>query len=185
MNKKLIIATFAVALIGLGGLFYISSRNDSSQAFLEHYKLADMNTVQLIDYLDGSDVKPEGLNAQITASKLILKDTQETVTLDISDELFYLSFAPYNDITHPCTDHVPTGCQGELVNRDFEVIVKDTLGTELFSGRVTTAKNGFAGIWLPRNTEGTITVTHYGQIATANISTFASDPTCLTTLHLS
>ena len=50
--------------------------------------------------------------------------------------------------------------------------------------KMTSHANGFVGIWLPRDIEGTIEVTYQGKKATAPIATHTSSQTCLTTLPL-
>lgn len=154
------------------------------ETFLQRYELDTMTMEERIEFLDGSSIKPEGLQAQITPTKLELTDGKRTLSFEAGTEKFYLSFAPYISETHPCFNHVPTGCQGELAMRDFEVTVKDLQGNTLYEGKKTTAKNGFAGIWLPRDVEGTIEVRYEGRVALSDFSTSDQSGTCLTTLQL-
>ncbi|QVK21846.1 CueP family metal-binding protein [Mycoplasmatota bacterium] len=80
--------------------------------------------------------------------------------------------------------HSATGCRAELVEKRFEVIVKDSYGKEIFNNEVTSLRNGFFELWLPREIEGTITVNYNGLSSTSTISTFDGDLTCLTTMEL-
>ncbi|WP_455133585.1 CueP family metal-binding protein [Microbacterium aurum] len=48
----------------------------------------------------------------------------------------------------------------------------------------TTNSNGFVGLWLPRDIDATLTITHENGSITTPISTGADDPTCLTDLPL-
>lgn len=71
-----------------------------------------------------------------------------------------------------------------MINTEVEVIDHDEKGNVVYSGKETTATNGFAGIWLPRNIKGTITVKYDDQVAISDFGTYKTDGTCLTTLQL-
>ncbi|MGS8594000.1 CueP family metal-binding protein, partial [Salmonella enterica subsp. enterica serovar Infantis] len=45
-------------------------------------------------------------------------------------------------------------------------------------------RNGFIGVWLPRNMEGTLEVSYNGQTASHAIATRDDSQTCLTELPL-
>ncbi|MGC5617739.1 CueP family metal-binding protein [Georgenia sp. Z1491] len=48
-----------------------------------------------------------------------------------------------------------------------------------------TFDNGFVGLWVPRDIEGTLTIAHEGQEGTVAITTLnEDDPTCITTLRV-
>ena len=182
--KKILIALLITAVVG--GTFIFTNHHDKQnrQAFLEKYHLQDLAMEELIEYLDSSSPKPYQLSAQLSSQKLDLGDGENEFTFDANTDLFYLSFAPYEYETHPCFDHVPTGCQGEMSNSEFDVLVKDNKGNILYEGTERTALNGFAGIWLPRNTKGTIEVTYGDKTAISDFGTGSKDGTCLTTLNL-
>lgn len=50
---------------------------------------------------------------------------------------------------------------------------------------VKSQPNGFIDLWLPRDQNYKMTITHEGKQAQSEISTFESDDTCLTTMQLS
>ena len=183
MKKILIIATSLLLFVGI---FVVTSnsKQKSKDAFLSRYNLQTETIKNTIEYLDGSEIKPVQLGAQITSEALVMNDGKENHTFSTKDEDFYLSFAPYQYNTHPCFDHIPIGCQGEMINTEVEVIVYDEKGNVVYSGTETTATNGFAGIWLPRNIKGTITVKYDDQVAVSDFGTYKTDGTCLTTLQL-
>lgn len=182
--KKIIIAILLVLVIGIGILIANTNNDKNRQAFMEKYHLQDLSTKELIEYLDGSIPKPYELFAQLSATNLDLKDETDSVTLDMDTDLFYLSFAPYEYETHPCFNHIPTGCQGEMMNTEVDVVVKDSKGTIIYNNTERTARNGFAGIWLPRDISGTIEVKYDGKTAISSFGTGSQDGTCLTTLQL-
>lgn len=71
-----------------------------------------------------------------------------------------------------------------MINTVVEVIVHDEKGNVVYLGTETIATIGFAGIWLPRNIKGTITVKYEDQVAVPDFGTYKTDGTCLTTLQL-
>ena len=74
-------------------------------------------------------------------------------------------------------------CQ-EIIEEDFSVVVRDSNGIEVFNEEVTSLRNGFFEIWLPRNIEGTILVNYNGLSSETTISTYSGDLTCLTSMEL-
>ena len=114
----------------------------------------------------------------------VLKDDSGESQVALPDGQFYLSIAPYVSRTHECFYHSLTTCTGELADQAVDVTIVDSTGKTLVDGPAQTYANGFVGFWLPRDIEGTITVTHQGRTATSAISTDREAPTCLTTLQL-
>ena len=45
---------------------------------------------------------------------------------DLPKNEFFVSIAPYVNQTHPCTDHSLTSCQGEMIEKEFDVYIEDT-----------------------------------------------------------
>lgn len=101
--------------------------------------------------------------------------------MTLPKDKFYLSFAPYISQTHPCGTHSLTTCQGELVNQEIHAVITDKEGKEIVNSDLTTMANGFVGVWLPRNIDGTVRVSFDGKVAQTQISTYAGSNTCLTT----
>lgn len=112
-------------------------------------------------------------------------DEAQEVALPIDGDEFYVSFAPYQTFTHPCTYHALGGCQGEMVEEDFDVTITSDDGEVLFDQQVTSWANGFIGVWLPRDVNATLEVSYAdGTAGAVPISTFDGDPTCVTTIEL-
>lgn len=59
---------------------------------------------------------------------------------------------------------------------DGNVIVDET---------ITSPENGFIDLWLPRDQEFNVTITHEGKKAEAVLTTFEGDFTCIATMQLS
>src|SRR5699024_11690022 len=73
-------------------------------------------------------------------------------TLFRSDE-FFVSIAPFVETTHPCTNHSLTGCQGELVEKEFDVYIEDEEGNVVVDETMTSLKNGFIDFLMKSRSE--------------------------------
>ncbi len=184
-TSLLLIASLVVVLV-IATVVFLSLRPTSNPVttFLEKYDLAGLSVEEIVYSLDSSKADPEGLSSSITSDYLILSDKSGEIKLALPEDKFYLSFAPYINQTHPCATHSLASCQGELVGKEVSAVIIDKDGNEIFKSDVTTMENGFVGMWLPREIEGTVTVTYDGLTAQAPISTYAGRDTCLTTLQL-
>jgi len=100
-----------------------------------------------------------------------------------ADEMV-VAIAPYIDQTHPCETHYMSGCQGELVDVPVDVVARLADGTVVVDDTVRTMANGFIELWLPRDTEVSISLAARGKSVEGTIGTFADSRTCITTLQL-
>lgn len=160
---------------------------EQTAALLAEYGLTGMDAREVIEHLDrlGGDERPSDLMASIRTDELLLAADGVETTLDMPEDSFYVSIAPYLTQTHDCFFHSLTTCQGELVGADVQVtVVDDVTGETVVDEETTTYENGFVGLWLPREMTGTLTVTHDGASVESPISTTADSATCLTTLKL-
>ncbi|WP_153448883.1 CueP family metal-binding protein [Vibrio algicola] len=98
-----------------------------------------------------------------------------------------LSIAPYEFSTHPCGYHVPTGCQGELVEKSMQVKITDLDSKKVLKyGMVKTQKDGFIDFWMPKGKANLeFTFNYNGKTVTKVLSTVDDAPTCITTMQLS
>ncbi|RPF28911.1 CueP family metal-binding protein [Georgenia muralis] len=157
------------------------------EALLAEHDLADLDAAAIVDELDRVALTERSteLMASVRVDQLVLTDADQEVAVDLPDDRFYLSVAPYVDQTHECFYHSLTTCKGELGGEEVQVsIVDDATGDVLVDETVTTFDNGFTGFWLPRDIEATLTVSYDGKTAETAIGTGAEDPTCLTTVQL-
>lgn len=127
----------------------------------------------------------EDVSASITSNELIVTDSDNKETnYSLPEEKFFLSIAPYVEVTHPCEIHSLTGCQGEMVQEEFAVEIIDSEGNTVMNETMKTMANGFIDLWLPRNDDYQVKVTHDGKTAEAVLSTYDGDQTCITTMQL-
>jgi hypothetical protein len=77
-----------------------------------------------------------------------------------------------------------SSCQGELPNRPFSVRAIDKNGKILVDETVTTLRNGFFEMWLPRDRTIMLQVKGLNRKALGGISTYDNSKTCVTTFRL-
>jgi hypothetical protein len=179
---KYIIAGVLIAFATLAG-FLLWNRNHR-QDLLTQSGLAGLSTEEMVDRLEASLDEPSILKASINATDLILNLQGDTMTFPLSKDLFYLSVAPYVQQTHLCGNHNLITCRGELKSQTFLVEVRNEEGILIVSQEMTSHDNGFIGIWLPRDLNGTLTITQNGLSATTDLRTSVTSNTCQTTLEL-
>ncbi|WHP30220.1 copper-binding periplasmic metallochaperone CueP [Trabulsiella odontotermitis] len=152
--------------------------------FLASHGLAGKSVEQIIETIDQTPQnRPLPYSASVTSTTLKLSDGGQTYMLPLGEK-FYLSAAPYENQTHPCFNHSLSGCQGEMPNATFDVKVTDNKGNTVIQKKMTSHQNGFIGLWLPRNMEGSIEVSYNGKKAVHPITTKDDSQTCLTELQL-
>lgn len=152
--------------------------------FLAEHGLSGKSVEQIVETIDQSpQSRPLPFSASITSTALKLSSGDQVYTMPLGDK-FYLSFAPYEWQTHPCFNHSLSGCQGEMPGKKFNVKVTDSKGDVVVQKEMKSGRNGFVGVWLPRNMEGTIEVSYNGKSAAHTIKTMNDSQTCLTELQL-
>jgi len=181
MKNALIAIGIVAALIG--GYFLL--RPSAKVKALESVGLGGMNVSELLEELEERTDEPDTLRASVTSAALTILWEGDTHTFEIPEGWFYLSVAPYVENTHPCGTHNLITCRGELKNQTFQVVVTDQEGAILLNETRITHANGFMGLWLPSDIQGTITITYGSLTASGDIATFTTSNTCLTTLQLS
>ena len=164
------------------------SSQTSEREFLADHGLSGLDVRQVIERLDTMPVadRPTDLLASVQPEALVLTDDQERETrLPLPEDEVYISVAPYRDQTHDCYFHSLTTCLGELASEEVQVTLTGADGEVIIDEARQTYDNGFIGLWVPRDTEVTLTIEHEGQEANARISTMNDDdPTCITTMRL-
>ncbi|QRO87045.1 CueP family metal-binding protein [Kytococcus sedentarius] len=164
------------------------SSQTSERKFLADHGLSGLDARQVIERLDTMPVadRPTDLLASVQPGALVLTDDQERETrLPLPEDEVYISIAPYRDQTHDCYFHSLTTCLGELASEEVQVTLTGADGEVIIDEARQTYDNGFIGLWVPRDTEVTLTIEHEGQEANARISTMNDDdPTCITTMRL-
>jgi predicted small secreted protein len=175
--KKVIL--FISVLIVTFTLSACSSSND-----LESVGLDGMSGKDILTGVADGSIVVEGFGLSVYDDELVVILDDTRVSVDMPDDEFYLSVAPYKDTTHECAFHSATGCRGEMKQEEFFVEFIDLDGNVVISENMTSMSNGFIDLWLPRDIEGTLTITQ-GELSTSKvISTESGEPTCETTMQL-
>ena len=180
-NNGLTIILIGVLLVAFIFAFGAIQTRRAQAAFLEKYNLAGLDVKAIVKELDSTIDEPKELSSSINGNFLTLQNGESKVELKVPNDSFYLSFAPYENSTHPCGFHSLSGCRSELVNVTVHVLITDSQGKVIMDEDKETMDNGFIGVWLPRNMNLNLAVTYNGKVASAPISTFAESETCLTT----
>lgn len=124
-------------------------------------------------------------SASITSQHLIVTDEDGSESIyDLPEDEFFVSIAPFIQETHPCTNHSLTGCQGEMVEQDFDIYIEDTEGNIIVDEQMKSLENGFIDLWVPSDQTYHIIIEHDGKRVESEFSTFENDGTCLTTMQL-
>jgi hypothetical protein len=147
--------------------------------------LEGMTGKEILTGVGDGTIEVDGFGLSVYDDELIVILEDSRVSIDMPKDEFYLSVAPYTEITHECNFHSATGCRGELKDEEFFVELVDTDGNVILSETISTMSNGFFDLWLPRDIEGTLTITQGELVATKVISTATGEPTCETTMFLS
>lgn len=171
-------------LLGLTGLLLIlllAACNNSSSNEKEVNEVKDIKEM-VHDYSVGSF---EDVSASITSHELIVTDSnKEETSYELPEEEFFVSIAPFIETTHECAIHSLTGCQGELVEKEFDVYIQDEAGDVVVDETMTSFANGFIDLWLPRDKTYTVKIGYDGKTAESKLSTYKGDNTCVTTMQL-
>jgi hypothetical protein len=77
-----------------------------------------------------------------------------------------------------------SSCQGELTEKTFEVKAVDQHGKVLVDGTISTLRNGFFELWLPRERRIELSIRGMNRTAKAFIGTYDGSNTCITTIQL-
>jgi hypothetical protein len=77
-----------------------------------------------------------------------------------------------------------SSCQGELTQTKLNVKAVDKSGTVIMDKPVSTLRNGFMELWLPRNRTINLTISGLNRSASDVITTSAGSATCITTMQL-
>lgn len=177
MKKGLLV----VVLMSISLLLAACQGNETA---LEEIGLDGLTGKEILIGIDNGSIEPNNYAVSVYDDELIIILEDEQISLDMPSDEFYVSVAPYKEFTHECVYHSATGCRGELKNETFfvEFITED--GTVLISETRSTESNGFIDLWLPRDIEGTLTITQDDLSVSKELSTTSGNPTCETTMQL-
>ena len=152
---------------------------------------SDANSLKAIDVKSAiatanlwKDSKPQ-IKSHVTPTELVFEfpDNQK-VTKPLPDSIMYIAVAPYINYTHTCSTHYPSSCQGELTEQSFKVKATDDKGVVLYDGAISTLKNGFFELWLPRERTISLHIAQNSLSCDETVTTFKDSRTCVTTTKL-
>ncbi|WP_160036382.1 CueP family metal-binding protein [Paenibacillus sp. An7] len=175
MKKGLLIVSFILLI-----LVTVACNNQSYNSELNEAGTQDIKE-KVHAYSVGSF---EDVSASITPEELIVTDHGKKTSFDLPEDEFFVSIAPFIENTHECAIHSLTGCQGELVNKNFDVLIQDEEGTIVMDDTITSFENGFIDLWLPRDRTYQVKIEYEGKTAESEIGTFKDSNTCITTMRL-
>lgn len=126
-----------------------------------------------------------GLQSYVTSEAVVFQfpgGKQSSIALP--SKQMVVAIAPYINQTHPCKTHFMSGCQGELVKKPINVVVKNQAGKTVMNKTVKTLSNGFLELWLDRNQTYRVSLKMGAKTTTGVLTTHAGSDTCITTLRL-
>src|SRR5699024_7812999 len=85
----------------------------------------ETNVKEFVSQMSASNIVE---SASINNKDLIVQDGGEEDIYNLPEDEFFISVAPYLTYTFPCKFHSLTGGQGELVNEEMHVKIKDEQG---------------------------------------------------------
>lgn len=158
----------------------------AAETMLARHGLEGASPTEVVESLDRlAKARPLDLIVSVRPQYALMVDAEGVeVPIAMPEDLFYLSVAPFVENTHPCFNHNLGTCTGELANSDIHVKIVDSDGKVLVDEDTTTYFNGFKGFWLPRDIEGTVTITYGEKSGTVDFGTSDDDATCVTTLQV-
>lgn len=158
-------------------LIFIFKTNDETK-FFEKYSLNIEDQVSIINDLENKNFNQE-FSASITDEMIIIYHKNKSYEINLEEDLFYVSLAPYINQTHGCYTHSLTGCQGELVDKDFLVKIYDEEDNLLEVKTINTGSDGFFGLFLEKGITYKIIV-EYEDLSTSYDIDAYTDQTCFT-----
>jgi len=176
----IVVICFITLISGYSILKGIINKNTNSDQLAE-FGFNNITIEELVQGLDSNDINKPNLSASITGTHLLLANADKSVKIPLSNDKFYVSFAPYINNTHTCSNHNLITCTSELKNESFHVLILDETGKAIIDKYVQSMDNGFIGMWMPKNITGKLIVSYNGLKASTNITTFNDSNTCITT----
>ena len=174
MKKSLIVLGICGVLIALIFIF----KTDDEIKFYEEFDLNINDQESLISDLEDKNFNQE-ISASISDKQISIYHENKEYSLMLEEDLFYVSLAPYVKQTHGCYTHSLTGCQGELIDKDFIVKIHDEEGNLLEEKIINSGSDGFFGLFLKKGFTYTIIV-EYEDLNTSYDIKANTDQTCYT-----
>lgn len=178
VNKRKIIIVLLLGILGLSVWFFMPRGTDK---ILKQLDIESLSIKDIVTNLEERIDEPSNIGARITGDKLFLYDNDKEYSLNLPEDLFFVSIAPYINEVHPCTIHNLVSCRGEIFNQTMNIRIVDENNQIIFDEEKATQDNGFIGLWLPKNINATLRVEYDGLFVEYPISTYSESDTCITT----
>ena len=120
MDKKFLI--LAAVIVAISVTLVVLSLKGNNEVILKDLGLEDLTTEEIVLELDSLTLDGDIYSSSINGNYLTISTSSNSTKLDIPDDKFYLSFAPYLENTHECYTHNLVSCSGELKNQTFDVL---------------------------------------------------------------
>lgn len=173
-------------LVSILSIFFLAGCSSASDdEIIADLGFTGLDAKEILLLVSTGDNDYNDVNISVTDSELRIITEDNTITYNMPENEFYLSVAPYINMTHGCLFHSATGCTGEILEEMFHISLIDNDGNVIIDSNYESLQNGFIDLWLPRDIEGTLTITYGDLSTTKEISTFSGEPTCETTMQLS
>lgn len=180
MNK------FIIIILLVSSLIFISCGSSTEPDYTQNYNsLTNIDAKQAIALANEWHYSAPKIKSHITPTEVIVEFPDgKIVKKTLADSLMYIAVAPYVNTTHECSNHYPSSCSAELTEKLFKISAKDDNGTTYYDGDITTLKNGFFELWLPRNKNIKLLISYNNLIGLETIPTKSDSRTCITTIKL-
>lgn len=176
MKKLILLITVFVITLTLSAC---SNKDD-----LESIGLSGLSGKEILTGIADGTIIIDGYAVSVYDDELVVILEDNKISVNMPEDEFYMSVAPFINTTHECLYHSATGCRAELKQEEFFVELIDSDGNVVLSETMTSLSNGFIDLWLPRDIQGTLTITQ-GELSTSKlITTVSGSPTCETTMQL-
>ena len=147
--------------------------------------LQSANSIESIAMANKMKESEKGIKTFVNSQEVVFQFPRGDVKkVLLPEERMMVAIAPYKNRTHDCAIHYFSSCQAELAQQTFLVKAIDTGGNVLVDQPITTLRNGFFELWLPRNRTIMLSIRGGDLKAEGEIGTFPNSPTCVTTLQL-
>lgn len=178
MKKKILIVGIFVLifilLFALSTKFYDSPNNDARKLIDEAVLKTENLTSQDVEFKSYSSYE-----------EFVLEVSDEKLKIDMPDDLFLVSIAPYINNTHTWVTHSFSGCVGEMNNKKFKITLIDEKGKYLYNNEeIKTGDNGFMNLWITKDKTFTVLIEHDDKNVEFSLTTNKNSPTCITTAKL-
>ncbi|MFK5883520.1 MAG: CueP family metal-binding protein [Candidatus Izemoplasma sp.] len=169
----------------IGTVFILSSCSSiKKEDILVELGLGGLTAKEILNGIASNEITISNYTISVTDDVLLINYDNKNISLEMPKDEFYISVAPYIDMTHECFFHSPTECRAELSNESFYITLIDLEGNIVLDSYYESLNNGFIDFWLPRDIEGVLSITYGDLTSVKMISTFSGDATCETTFKL-